>query len=186
MPRKKPEAFCRVTQVGAGSAIRPCAHLARVLSDTEHGPGVRFQTFVKMDDMSVRNARLVLYPPRRIGKGMIANFCPYCGVALTEGANGYSRPTLQDALPLIDARLKTLAAEARETTPNNIIDHIRRGKVGELKALRETVRLGWQIAGMGAIAAKETTNDDPDEACGVTDPGGNPGGEGPEDGLGQA
>jgi hypothetical protein len=81
----RPVRYCRVKTVKKRTSLTPCEGLKGVLSDPfKRGAGARIATFMRIHDSSITHQRLVISPPAKDGPGVIANFCPYCGEAISE------------------------------------------------------------------------------------------------------
>ena len=81
---KKRAPYCDVRMEPKGTSLKPCDALSSVLSDSfRRGSGARIATMVRLAS-GIANQRLVISPAVKDGNGLIANFCPYCGMALTE------------------------------------------------------------------------------------------------------
>jgi hypothetical protein len=90
--KKRRQVFCRVKHTKAGTDIAPCDALSSVLIYSYGGAGARLATMFPFTDgipQEGRNKRLVIAPTKKQGKGVVANFCPYCGEPLTEGGRGF-------------------------------------------------------------------------------------------------
>ena len=94
---QNPTMRCVVVASEARTSITPCGGLEAAMTSAETGAGARLLPFVNFRT-DARHDRLVIRPQKREGGGVIANFCPFCGTALTAQAEGFVRADPQEDL----------------------------------------------------------------------------------------